>query len=267
LCNTESHCVVPLNTVPYNPRVINTSTDHSVRTSSSRHSTSSFGIVLPVPTVLPRSESSTVWAYHALTRTDVVSPMIASTSSPIYPSYPGPPPFTMLTPSTNAFPFSHHVLNDPSLPCNPELTQNTSGTHNHSYVGDHVKRLAVIPEVAPTYGASQRADTQGLSDSPVPTFPTPATVPSTSIATSASGVSKGIAVSDSSVISNIEMLGRREIIQASNSGSQTFATHHPRGSRSEFAVIPMEPILPPEDSNSSGNHTYPPLPDTSEAQR
>jgi hypothetical protein len=49
-------------------------------------------------------------------------------------------------------------------------------------------------------------------------------------------------------------------------GSQTLATHRPRGSTSAFAIIPMEPILPPEDLDLSVNHTYPPLPDASDAE-
>jgi hypothetical protein len=65
----------------------------------------------------------------------------------------------------------------------------------------------------------------------------------------------------------MERLGRRENTQASNNGFKTFAAHRPRGSTSALAVVPMEPILPLEDLDSSVNHTYPPLPDASEAQR
>jgi hypothetical protein len=278
LCNVESHCVVPLNTVPYNPRVINTPTNHSVRSSSSGR----FCTVLQCRSrsgnetsryrsaVLARSESPIDLASpsHAPTptSTNVVSPVIPPTYLPDSPSYPVPVPFTVFTPHTNAFPPSHDATHfTPEL----RLTPNTSGTHNPSSIGDYVNPLAVQPEVVPTDGASQRADAQSLSDSPIPTFPTSATVPSTSIAALAPGVSQGSAVSESSVVSNMEMLGRRENTQASNIGSQSFAVHHPRGSTSAFAVIPMEPILSPEDLDSSGDHGYPPLqvPEASEAQR
>ena len=250
-------------------------TDHIVRSSNSRSSTppirvvhhmeitpfpSSIGTGLPATTVLASSVSSIdlTSPSHTPTRTEMVYPMIPPTSLPNSPSYPRPLPFTVFTPPANA---SSHDVTDfiPEL----RLTRNTSWTQNPSTIGDHVNPLAVRPEAS----GSQRADAQNLSDSPVPTFPTPATVPSTSIVALAPGVTEGSAISDSSVVSNMEMLGRRENTEASNIGSQTFAAHRPPGSISVFGVIPMEPILPPEDLDSSENHCYPPLPAASEAQR
>ena len=173
----------------------------------------------------------------------------------------------MFTPSANASPPSRDVTHlvthfTPEL----RLTQNASGTHNLSSISDHVNRLAVRPEVVPTDRASQRANAQSLSASPIPTFPTPATIPSTSITALAPGISWGSEVSGSSVLSNMDMRRLRENTQASSIDSQRFTAHRPPGSISVFGVIPMEPILPPEDVDSSGNHAYPPLPDA-EVQR
>lgn len=53
LCNVESHCAVPLNTIPYNPRVITLVTEHSVRSSTA-------GQWLRVPPTTPPSLSTTM---------------------------------------------------------------------------------------------------------------------------------------------------------------------------------------------------------------
>jgi hypothetical protein len=119
-------------------------------------STSFFGTVRPVAaapatSTAATSESSFDLASpsHTRTSTDGVSPMITPTALLDSPSHPEPLPFTVFTPPTNVFPSSHHVTHFiPQF----ELTQNTSGTHNPSPIGDHVDSLAIRPEVASTDG-------------------------------------------------------------------------------------------------------------------
>jgi hypothetical protein len=184
LCNVESHCAVPLNTVHYTPRVIATATDYGVRSSTSRQRSP----VLPASTVYRctnAARSSTNVDSISSPPTDVVSTVITPTSL----SNPSSSLATLSIHPVNSFSSTYDITQfTPRL----KPTRNAVWTHNSlssSPIGDHMNPLAVLPEAASIDGASRAADTQSLSDSSIHASPTSAPVSSTSIVTLSPGIS------------------------------------------------------------------------------